>query len=225
MNVQGTGADGFDGPASILDAQVDAMSQRVSKDRDSRCAQLRTGAEGQARDILRSARKEARANVHEAVARERKLGEQALRQAQASALLAERQRAQQETCALLQEMWAAITGVLESRWADPAHRKAWVQAAIRQAKTLLIGRSWRIEHDPGWSQEELGELVQLVSGKGEGGSAYEVALACDRGIRAGVRISTVGACLDATVAGLLVSRAQIESEFLAQYLALAKRHE
>jgi len=225
VNVMGADAEGHELPASVLDAQVEAMSQRVSQDRDSRCAQLRAAAESQVHEILRSARSEARANVHAAVVRERKLGDQALRQARASALLEERQRAQQETRALLRQMWAAIAGVLESRWDDPAQRKTWVQTSIRQAKSLLIGRSWRIEHGASWSQEQLAELGQLISGKAESGSAYEVTLACDRAIRGGIRIGTVGACLDTTIAGLLASRAEIESEFLAQYLAVAKPHE
>ena len=225
MSAQAADGEGTALPASVLDAQVEAMSQRVSQDRDARCAQQRTRAEGQVRDILRSARSEARANVHTAVVRERKLGEQALRQARASALLEERQRAQQQTRALLRQMWAAITGALESRWDDPAHRKAWVRTSIRQAKGLLIGRSWRIEHDASWSQLELAELVQLISGKDEGGLPYEVELACGQDIRAGIRISTAGACLDATIAGLLASRAEIESEFLAEYMAAGKPHE
>ncbi len=221
MNERGTGTAGFDGPASVLDAQVDAMSQRVSKDYDRRCAQLRSDALGQARDILRSARKEARANVSDAVALERKHGEQALRQAQTSALLEARQRDQQETRVLLQEMWTAIPSALESRWADPVRRKSWVQAAVRQAQALLGGRAWRIEHGAGWSQDQLGELMTLVAGRDKGGPTHEVPLVCDPEIRAGIRINAEGACLDATIAGLLVSRAQVESEFLAQYLALS----
>jgi hypothetical protein len=221
VNERRTGTAGFDGPASVVDAQVDAMSQRVSKDRDRRCAQLRSDALGQARDILRAARKEARANVSDAVALERKHGEQALRQAQASALLEARQRDQQETRVLLQEMWTAIPSALESRWADPARRKAWVQAAVRQAQALLGGRAWRIEHGAGWSQDELGELMTLVAGRDKGAPVHEVPLVCDNEIRAGIRINAEGACLDATTAGLLASRAQVESEFLAQYLTLS----
>ena len=221
MNEQSANIAGLDGAASIIDAQIDAMSQRVSEDRDRRCAQLRSDAEIQARDILRAARSEARANVGEAVTRERKQAEQALRQAQASALLDERQRAQQQTRDLLQVMWAAIANVLESRWTDAAHRKSWVRAAIRQAKTLLSSRSWRIEHGAGWSQVELVELVSLVAGEDKSDPEREVVLVCDTGIRVGLRINTEGVCLDATAAGLLASRAQVESEFLAQYLALA----
>ena len=110
MNSELTGSAGFEGPASVIDAQVEAMSQRVAQNRDRRCAQLRADASAQAQGILRAARKEARANVVDAVTRERKQREQALRLARASALLEERQRAQQQMTGLLQQMWAAVDG-------------------------------------------------------------------------------------------------------------------
>ncbi len=210
-----SGRTGFEGPASVIDAQVQAMSQRVAQNRDRRCTQLRNDASAEAQAILRAARKEARGNVVDAVARERKHGEQALRLAEASARLDERQHAQQQIRALLQQMWTAIAGALESRWADAQRRKAWVQAAVRQGQTLLSSRAWRIEHGAGWSQAELEELKSLAVGD------EDVQLVCDNGLGAGIRIRTEGACLDATVAGLLASRARIESEYLACYLALA----
>jgi len=219
VNSRRTGTAGFDGPTSVVDAQVDAMLQSVSKNREQRCAQLRNDALSQARDILRSARQEARANLSRAVAREREQRRQALRQMQARALLDARQRNQQQTRALLQEMWATIPGVLESRWADPAHRKSWIEAAVREGQALLGGRAWGIEHGDGWSQEELEELMTLIAGIDKGRPVHDVSLLCDKEIRAGLRINAEGARLDATAAGLLASRAQVEAEFLAQYMA------
>ncbi|MGA2862461.1 MAG: hypothetical protein ACLQFF_02830 [Steroidobacteraceae bacterium] len=219
VNEQQTDMTGLGAPASVLDAQVEALLQRVAADRDRRCAQLRASTERQARELLRSARKEALANVREAITRERKQTEQALRQAQASAALEVRQREQQATRVLLEAMWAAIIGVFEARWADAARRISWLQAAVRQAQALLSERTWRIEHGAGWSEDERGALARLAAGGDDRGPPREVELACDPAMRAGIRIRTPGVCLDATVAGLLASRAQIESEFLAQYLA------
>ena len=225
MNEQPSVATGSSAPASVLDAQVDALLLRVATDRDRRCTELRASTEGQARDLLRSARKEALANVREAITRERKHAEQALRQAQASAALEVRQRAQQATRVLLQTMWATIIGVLEARWADAAGRRSWLQEAVRQGQALLSERTWRIEHGAGWSEDERGALKKLAAAGDERGAAREVELACDPAVRAGIKIRTPGACLDATVTGLLASRAQIESEFLAQYLALSSAPE
>jgi hypothetical protein len=213
MSSPQTGVAGFEGPASVLDAQVDAMSQRVNQDRDQRCTQLYDDVMGQVQVILRTARREARASVSDAVSRERKQAEQSLRQAQAKARLEERERDQQQARTMLEEMWAAIASALESRWGDPLCRKAWVKAAIRQGRILLGERVWHIEYGTGWSPDALNELNRLAP--------HETQLACDLGIRAGIRIKTEGACLDATVAGLLASRPQVESEFLAQFQALS----
>jgi hypothetical protein len=207
----------------VLETQVAALLQRLATDRDRRCAELRSSTEGQVRELLRSARKEALANVREAIARERKHAEQTLRQAQASAALDVRERAQQLTRALLERMWAAIGGVLAVRWADAARRRSWQEAAVRQAQALLSGRSWRIEHGAGCSEDELGALMKLAAA-GEGpGPPREIELVCDPAVRAGIRIRAAGVCLDATVAGLLESRAEIEADFLATLLAESDR--
>jgi hypothetical protein len=177
--------------------------------------------------MVRAGRKEARANVVDAVTRERKQREQALQLARASVLLEERQSEQRTMISLVKEMWASVTAALESRWADPLRRKSWVQAAVHQGRTLLSARAWRIEYGAGWPQQELEELRSLVVGGGQGdppgdsGVAREVELICDHSLRAGIRIRTVGACLDATTTGLLASRAKIESEFLARFLSLS----
>jgi hypothetical protein len=214
-----TGSSGFEGPASIIDAQVEALLQRVTEDRDRRCAQLRADACTQARAILRAGRKEARDAVADAVARERKHGEQILRQARANAVLEQRQHDQQEIRQMLQEMWRTVVSVLESRWVDPVRRKSWTEAAVRQAQLLLNAPAWHIEHG-GLPREELDALATLASGAGRSG-ARGVEMAGDDRIRAGIRIRAGGACLDATTAGLLASRAQVESDFLAQFLALS----
>jgi hypothetical protein len=209
--------------SSVLDTQVGALLQRLATDRDRRCAEMRAATERQARELLRSARKEALVNVRQAITRERKHAEQALRQAQASAALEVRERAQQITRALLERMWAAIGAVLEARWADAARRRSWQQAAVRQAQALLSERSWRIEHGTGCSEDELGALTKLAAAADGLGPPREIELVCDPTVHVGIRIRTVGVCLDATPAGLLESRAQIESDFHATLLAEADR--
>jgi hypothetical protein len=95
-----------------------------------------------------------------------------------------------------------------------------VRAAIRQAQTLLNAPAWRIEHGGGLPREELAEWTTFASGPDRSG-ARGVEMAIDDSICAGIRIRVGGACLDATSAGLLASREQVESDFLAQYLALS----
>jgi len=208
-------------PSSVLAAQVEALIERIDANRDRQCAQLRASSETEARDLLRSARKDALADVRVAIARERKQSEQALQQAVAAATLEARQRTQAAMRTLLTMMWGRIEAALEARWADAAQRRSWLEAAVRQADRLLSEHSWRIEHGAGWPAEELGALATLGFAERRG-PARKVELACDPGVRAGIRIRTAGACLDATAAGLTTSRTEVESVFLALFLSPGK---
>jgi len=212
---------GSDPPPSVLAAQVEALIERIAANRDRQCAQLRSSAEAQTRALLRSARKDALADVRAAIARERKQSEQALQQAVAAATLEARQRTQAAMRTLLTVMWGKIEAALEARWDDAAQRRVWLEAAVHQADRLLSERSWRIEHGAGWPVEELGALTTVGSADWRG-PAPKVELACDPGVRAGIRIRTAGACLDATAAGLLASRTDVESAFLALFLSPVK---
>lgn len=198
---------------SALDTQVDALLQRVTRDRDERCAQMRTTADTQAREILRSARTDARASMHAAVAQERSRLAQGLRQAEARAELEARRRAQQETQIVLQHMWAEIAAALETRWRDPTQRREWIDAAVRQADMIMPARSWRIEHGPGWTSAERSDLEAFAREHAE--RTIEWVPGTD--VQAGLRVRCEGVCLDATPRGLLARRDDIEAAFLAEY--------
>lgn len=199
-------------PASALEVQVDALLQTVTDDKEQRCSRLRAAAESQAHEISRSAREQARALVHEAIAEERSRIEQGLRQAAAQADLEARQRAQREIQQELEQMWAQIGGVLEARWHDPVQRRRWIEAALVAAGGLLGERAWRIEHGPEWPQAERPELEELARTHG----CRSVEWVADPAMRAGLRICTPGVRFDATVCGLTARRAAIESAFLAE---------
>lgn len=201
-------------PSSALALQVDSLLQHLAQDRDQRCDQLRAAADTQSREIMRSARAQARASVHTAVIEERLRIEQELRRAGAVADLEASRRTQRAALAVLEHMWAALPDLLETRWRDPAHRRSWIEAAVRQAAATLTARSWRIEHGAGWLQSDFSELTRLIERSGAHASTFSL----DAGIRAGLKIRSEGVCLDATVTGLLASPADIEAAFLAEYL-------
>jgi hypothetical protein len=200
---------------SVLEAQTEAMLERVNVHRERRAGEIRIKAAAQSVDILRSARTEARESLHRAVVRERARMAQGLRQAEARAELESRRRAQLETRTLLEHMWQQVAAVLENRWGNDAARGEWIAAAIAEAAQLLAGQSWRIEHAAGVSAEERGggESRALAGG------ARAVEWQLDAQLRAGLRVRSPGACLDATVAGLLARREEIEAAFLSEYRA------
>jgi hypothetical protein len=201
-------------PASVLEVQVDALLERVAERRARRVSEIRTSTEAQIREIMRAARAEARASLHQAVVRERTRMAQGLRQAEAHAELESRQRAQLETLTLLRSMWEHLGAELAERWSGARPRGAWIAAALKQAGELFPGRAWRIEHAAGVSPEDrpLGEALARAAGA-------SVEWVADTGLRAGLRVRAGPACVDASLDGLLAERADIEALFLAEYLA------
>jgi hypothetical protein len=206
-------------PASILDAQVNALLGLVSQRREQRTRDIRAQSDAQVEEILRAARAEARESLHQAVARERARLSQGLRQAQARAELETRQRAQRETLTLLQHMWPRIGATLEARWREEQERGVWIAAAMQDAAQLLGGRPWRIEHAAGLTPEER---QRALTQAGAGG-AQDVEWHPEPQLTAGLRVRTTGACLDATIEGLLVDREDVEALFLSEYLALGPK--
>jgi len=202
-------------PVSVLDAQVEAMLERVSQDRERRAAEIRARADKEKLEIVRGARAEARENLKRAVARERARMAQGLRQAEARAELESRRRAQLETRTLLEHMWEDVAAVLELRWADDAQRSDWIAAALAEAGQLLAGQNWHIEHAAGLSAEDR----QRSESRALAGGARAVKWQLDSGLRAGLKVHSLGACLDATVAGLLARREEVEAAFLSEYHA------
>lgn len=205
-------------PVSVLDAQVEAMLERVSQYRERRTGEIRNKTATQSLEIVRSARTEARQSLHRAVARERARMAQGLRQAEARAELESRRRAQLETRTLLKHMWEKVAAVLERRWRNAAQRSEWIAAAVGEAAQLLAGQSWRIEHAAGVSagDRHRGESRALAAG------ARAIEWRLDEQLRAGLRVRSPGACLDATVAGLLAAREEVEAAFLSEYRAVSK---
>jgi hypothetical protein len=202
-------------PRSVLDAQIEAMLERVNEHRERRAGEIHTREAAQSLEIVRGARTEARESLHRAVARERARMAQGLRQAEARAELESRRRAQLETHTLLEHMWETVAAALESRWRSDAGRGEWIAAAVGEAAQLLAGQSWRIEHAAGVSAEDRrqGERRALALG------ARAVEWQLEAQLAAGLRVRSPGACLDATVAGLLARREEIEAAFLVEYRA------
>jgi hypothetical protein len=191
----------------------DALLQQVIDERERRCATLRTAAESQATQILRAARAEARANVRRAVTEARARMDLGIRQATARADIEFRRLERRRSRELLREMWAAIAGALESRWREASFQRAWIDAVLSQAGSILSGRAWVIEVGSGWPDQERGELTDHAHALGAGAVEYSV----HADIAAGLKIRAATVCVDATVAGLLAERDTIEAAFLAEY--------
>jgi hypothetical protein len=193
---------------------AEALLQKVTEDRDRRCATVRAAAESQAGQIVHASRAAALRSVRSAVTQERARLEFGLRQATARADIEVRRQEQQTSRKLLGQMWSALGEVLTRRWGEAALQRAWIEAAMGEAGRLLTGRAWTIESGAQWTPPQREALLELARAHG----ARSVECAADAAMPAGLRIRAERVCIDATVPGLLAQRAAIEATFLAEYL-------
>lgn len=205
--------------ASVIDAQVEALLQLVESYRERRCRQILEDARAEATTAVKHAHREARARMHKAVEEERVRSREKIVSTQAQLQTQRRQGQQQADAALLQQAWDALQGRLLARWQDADSRRTWVQALVRQARALLPAKKWQIEHPVGWRPQEALGLGSELSAQGDGESPAFVETP---EISAGLRVRVDEACLDATAAGLLASRAEVEALLLAQFHRLVE---
>jgi hypothetical protein len=197
---------------SLLEAQTVALLRRLGREQESRTRHIRDEAASQSADIVRKARAEARARVHQAVIDSRREDELALARRRA-ALDTQARRSRQATIReLLERAWQVLPTALQSRWLDATARERWCDAACASARRSLrhLDRL-QVEVDPQWL-DHVGPLVRV---RLEGPSNVEVTAVA--GLGAGLLIRAGDACLDATLAGLLAARERITSELLAEF--------
>jgi hypothetical protein len=198
-----------------LASQVQALLSRVERAAQARCAALEEEAGHQSRKLLEEGRAQAHLRVRTAVREERARLAEGLRQAQAQADLEQRKQDQAQLQELLLAMWRELPGLLEARWQDAQARRIWVEAALDVAGRLLPGRAWTLELASDFPVAARAALEAHARTRG----ATQVSWARDPSAGAGVRIRAGGACLSATIPGLLARRADIEAAFLAAFVA------
>lgn len=198
-------------PGDAVNAQLLNLLQVVERNRDERCRVLLDEARTQARQLLQQAHREARERLHRTVLATRKEARQQLASAQAqrqTRLRLQRHRADE---VLLARAWAPLGKQLLQRWERQDSRMLWIDNLIEQARSMLLGRHWKIEHPPGWPEPERAALASRLA-RELGAPPVFVAQAQ---IAAGLRICAGPACIDATQEGLLRARTRIEAMMLA----------
>ena len=97
--------------------------------------------------------------------------------------------------------------------ADEAQRRAWIEAALIEAGSLLSGRQWTLERGGVWPESEMRAAQTFASAHGARGIEW----VRDERLPAGVRVRAGSVLIDATISGLLSRRDAIESAFLAEF--------
>jgi hypothetical protein len=196
----------------IVAAQLQHLLAVVEQRRNERCREVLDKARDQARQVIKQAYHDERERMHgELVELRQKLRQQmvSLAARRETRKRQQRQRADEE---LLVRSWQLLHEALLHRWRDAMMRRRWVEDVVQQAASVLIDHHWIIEHPTDWPAEERLALQQLLEQRSERALHFEG----QPKIAAGLRICAGGACVDASVDGLLRERLAIEAVLLAR---------
>ena len=184
----------------------------VADNRDKRCAEVRERTLIQAQKILSQAHSRVRARLRRHISALREKYRVSLSAAQARNQTLIRQRQQKEDKACLDAAWPLLEDALLALWKEPESKAAWIDRAVSNASDTLLEHDWHIECPKDFTEQESALLLKVITDRR--GKADKLA-ACDD-IKAGIRISSNGTVVDATIEGLLQRRSRIEAALLAR---------
>lgn len=198
---------------TVLDLQMQALLDRLDREQTARTRRARDEATTQARDIVRHARAEARARLHEAVQETRREHAVALQRRRAALATRRRQQHQARLRRWLDDAWQRLPAALEARWNDRAQREAWCRAACQQALRSLVHTSPLVVRiDARWRDDVRPVIEQYL--QATVGCTLEI-VPVD-GLGAGIIVRGSHALVDATLPGLLAARESITAALLAE---------
>jgi hypothetical protein len=197
-------------PKSIVDAQVKHLLKIVDRNRAESCAAIQARASEQASVVIKRAHRQARRKMHEQNARTRENLRRQVISTEARLQTRMRLIRQQNDKALLDAGWAPLKKALTGYWQDAGTRKQWIENLVSLAREKFVSMEWIFEHSPGWDEQEKKELQATVVDI----TGHTPGFRADDGISAGLRVCATGACIDATVEGLLRNSTRIESLML-----------
>jgi hypothetical protein len=183
----------------------------IRQQRDQECQALLERARNEAAELLRSAHRRARRQVHQTVLGERARAEARIRSAQAELDTERRRHLQRLGLALLTLARERLPALLAARWADGVSRRDWIRAALTAAIQRLPPQAWLIRHPPDLAPEEIRELLAGLADA----LTWDPVLEPDPSLGAGLVISCEGMGLDASAAGLLADQSGVEARLLA----------
>ena len=198
---------------TVLDAQTEALLQRLAHEKESRCRRTLDDAREQAQSIVARAYQDARVRLRQAVAEERKGLREAVAARRAEIETKSLKRRQAAMTVALDRAWSQLEDALASRWQDATARMQWVDAAARIASaTLLEPDELLIELDDSLGEPAAAQVADRLAAQGLPRAATQRIA----GLGPGLRILAGPVRIDASLEGLLRSRSRIEAELLAE---------
>ena len=198
---------------SILEAQTEALLQRLVHEQEQRCRKTVEAAEEQAGQIISRAHQDARTRVRQAAADERRRMSETLAARRAELETAALKRRQFSMGQALESAWSALCAALAARWEDPQGRRQWVAAAAAvAARTFIDCDRVIVEVDESLDSDGASTVLPVLQDSGL--AQADVQRVGQLG--PGLRIRSDAVCIDATLEGLLASRRRIEALLLAE---------
>lgn len=203
---------------SIVGTQVDALMKLLERSREDHCREVLEEARKQADEIRRRARRQARERVSTTASEERARMDNEIRMVAAEIETEQRRRERQRDQKLIEVASRQLENSLASRWQDSDDRRAWSEAAMAEAASVLRSKEWMLDHPPDWDEQERDQAIELARSRFE---ATVRARSTDD-LKAGLRLHARGVMVDMSVAGLLANQRIIEGELLAEFNRAAK---
>lgn len=201
------------GLRSVLDLQVESILSALREQRDRRCREIGGESRSRNRQLLRHARERTRLRLHQAVNEERRHRSDALLQARHRIESDRRRNLLAGYREFLERVWPLLLAELERRWSDNEGRRLWCEMSIREACASLPHENWIVELPGTWPATDSDWLLSAFARH----DLPEPELRISNGLPPGVRIRCGGACLDATLDGLLDKQTEIEARLLAAW--------
>ena len=196
----------------IVHTQAEALKELLEQSRESQCRELREQAELQARELTRRARRQARERVSQAAHEERARLEREVRMVEAEIETEQRRRERERDLALIDAGRTALREALEARWQERDQRLQWAAATMQEAREVLFGRAWTLEHPADWAGEERDAAIAYAREKCDA----EVSATPVPDLAHGLRIRCKGALVDMSATGLMAHTRAIEGALLAE---------
>jgi vacuolar-type H+-ATPase subunit E/Vma4 len=195
--------------SSVLKQGPDALAALmayVAQVRDRQLAGVGTAAATECRTLVAAARARARDQIRAALREVRADAEAQVAVARAGMQSRLRRRRQALTLAALADVQQRVGAALRARWQQPEARRQWMAMALAEAARTLPAGPWVVQHPPEAAPRANGELPAGVT----------LELRPDAALAAGVRIRAGDATLDATLAGLLRAPDRIAALWLGE---------
>ena len=184
----------------------------VLENREQRCTDVSENTHAQAQEILKLAHTRVRARLQRHILILREKYRTSISAAQARNHILIRQRNQKADSVCLETAWPILREALLTLWKAPESRLLWINAAISNASSTLLGTDWRIEYPRDFTDEENELLKQLLRDK----YGRDPELAAGNDIEAGIRILAHRTVVDATLEGVLQQKSHIEAILIAR---------